>query len=416
MLIDAPSIPAQVKSTHPLNNTLHLLPNLKFCGEPRNAILGISDDLLNYVLSILKADPILPPQVSMTEWFELLSILNSHWIVPLLYWHVAKLPDEFRPPGPVLDRMRTAFQWSRSRCFQLEKQLEEILSAFKDKEIRVLVMKGPALGKMVYPDPALRPASDLDILVKPDQVVHSRAVLEGLGYKCLGKRFEISRDFYNDEIFIKQKNQKHNRQVELHWDLHRFSGIERDVGVADLFDRAAEANAAPFSFEALGPIDALIHRAVSNAFDKGTSMRMIWVYDVKLLAEHLATPDDWRALQERSVAWRARLAVEHSLKMARGWAGLQLPEEFEDFSVWPEPTQIEVKSWAKITQKNQGLTSLFSLHMDNTSGLLEKVRYYFHLLFPSSDYIRSSYPPSNKWLLPLSYVHRWWRWIKNPVS
>ncbi len=133
MLKEAPSNSEQAKPTHPLNNALHLLPNLKFCGEPRNAILAVSDDLLNYVLSILKQDPIVSPQVSMTKWSNLLSILNSQWILPLLYWHVANLPDEFRPPGPVLDRMRTSFQWSRSRCFQLEKQLEDILSAFTDE-------------------------------------------------------------------------------------------------------------------------------------------------------------------------------------------------------------------------------------------------------------------------------------------
>ncbi|HEA70060.1 MAG TPA: hypothetical protein ENI07_25095 [Desulfobacterales bacterium] len=399
-----------------LHEIYQLYPNLKFCGEPRNAILGISDDLLNYVLSILKADPILTPGVPITKWSELLSILNSHWILPLLYWHVARLPDEFRPPGPVLDRMRKAFQWSRSRCFQLETQLEEILSAFTDKGIRVLVMKGPAIGKMVYPDPALRPASDLDLLVLPDQVTRSRTILGDLGYQCLGKRFEVSRDFYNDEIFVNQKNQKHNRQVELHWDLHRFSGIERDGGVADLVDRAAEVNAELFAFEALDPIDALIHRAVSNAFDKGTHMRMIWVYDVKLLAEHLATPDDWRALQERSVAWRARLAVEHSLNMAQAWAGLELPDGFEEFSTWPEPTETEVKAWSKITEKQPGLSGLLGLHMDNASSRLDKIRYYFHLLFPSPNYIRSSYPPAKEWLLPISYVRRWWRWIKNPVS
>ena len=406
----------QSKSTHPLNNALHLLPNLKFCGEPRNTLLSIPTDLLNYVLSILKTDPTIPPRVPIDVWSNLLSILNSHWILPLLYWHIGRLPDEFHPPKLILDQMRTAFQWSRSRCFNLERQLGEILTAFKDAGIRVLVMKGPALGKMLYPDPALRPASDLDILVEPEQVVHSRAVLEDLGYQCLGRRFEISRDFYNDELFVYPKNQKHNRQVELHWDLHRFSGIARDVGVEDLFDRATEVKAELFSFEALDPIDALIHRAVSNAFDKGTSMRMIWVCDVKLLAEHLATPDDWRALQQRSVAWRARLAVEHSLKMARGWAGLQLPKEFEDFSSWPEPTQTEVKAWSKITEKQPGLSGLLVLHMDSASSHLDKIKYYFNLLFPSPNYIRSSYPPTKDWLLPFSYVRRWWRWIKKPVA
>ena len=401
----------ETTSTRLFDEIRHLHPNLNFCGEPRNAILSVSDGLLNYVLSLLKDDPIHAPVVSIEEWSELLSILRSHWVSPLLYWQLSRLPDQFLPPKPIVDRMRTTFQWSRTRCFHLERQLGEILAAFKNQGVRALVLKGPALGGTVYPDPALRPASDLDLLVLPDQVVRSRAILETLGYKCLGRRFELSRDYFDDEPFIFPKDQKHNRPVDIHWDLHVFSGIRRDVGVEDFFLRAVKVESSSLTFEALHPVDAIIHRAINNAFGHDHDMRLIWIYDIKLLAQHLLEPRDWVELQERSVVWRARLAMEHSLNMARVWAGLQLPHEFEDFSTWPEPTGAEVDAWSSAIRRHRGLAGLFNLHMGNSSNPLEKAMFFVHLLFPSPSYMRVFYPSRKEWLLPLSYGRRWWQWF-----
>lgn len=399
-------------STRLLDEVRHLHPNLKFCGEPRNAILSVSNDLLSYVLSLLKDDPIHAPRESIAEWSELLSILRSHWILPLLYWYVGRLPDEFRPPKPIVDRMRTAFQWSRTRCFHLERQLREIMAAFNDEGVSILVLKGPALGGTVYPDPALRPASDLDLLVLPDQMVRSRAILENLGYKCEAKLFDAEETLYKNEKFVHLDNSRNYRATELHWQLHTFLGIRQEAQTEELFDRAIKVESSSLTFEALNPIDALIHTAINNAYGHDDAMRLIWIYDIKMLALRLAAPDDWKLLQERCVAWRARLAVELSFEMAKAWLGLQLPRGFADFSKWPQPTDIEVDGWSRVISRHHRLLSMIRLRMPPCSGAMEKARLFARLVFPLRDKVCRDFPPPHDLLFPLSYVRRWLHWVK----
>ncbi|OQY54298.1 MAG: hypothetical protein B6245_21460, partial [Desulfobacteraceae bacterium 4572_88] len=148
-----------------------------------------------------------------------------------------------------------------------------------------------------------------------------------------------------------------------------------------------------------------------NAFIHDQDMRLSWIYDVVLLARSLRVPEDWEVLQQRSVDWRARLALEHSLTLARIWGGLELPHEYADFSMWPRPTKTEIDGWYNATRRHERLSEYLSLHMSHASGRLEKLRFFIHLLFPSPDYMRVKYPPSKDGLLFLSYVRRWRRWL-----
>jgi hypothetical protein len=390
------------------DQTLRLHPGLEFCGEPRNALFRLSDDLLSYVLSVLRGDPLPPPKASTAKWLDLLSVLTPHFIVPVLYWHCRSLPHEFLPPKEIIEEMRRAFVWSRARTLFMDKQLREILDAFKGDGVQVLVLKGPALARTVYPHSAMRPSLDLDLLVRSEEMARSRTILEGLGYRCLWRMFDVFKEYNYHEIFMFEKDPGAKRMVELHWDLHPFSGIRRDVGVGELFRGAVKVASPSLTFWALNPVDALIHRAINNVFSHDREMRLSWIYETALLARNLVPPDDWVALQERSVLWGARLAVEHSLKMAQLWVGLQLPQGFEDFSTWAQPAELEVDAWSHMMRRHSKLTSLLKLRMPNPSGPLEKAQFVVRAIFPPPDYMRRVYAPPNDWLLTLAYVRRLW--------
>jgi hypothetical protein len=385
---------------------------LTLCGEPRNALLRLPNDLLSYISSLLRDESPRLPNVSMNQWSDLLSHLIQHGILPLLYWKICSMLQEFRPPEDIISQLKKAFLLNSMSYLQIKRQLGEIVRPFQSEGVRLLVLKGPALGWSIYPDPAMRPSCDLDLLVLPDQIAQARAILVRLGYKCLGKRFKHCKDFYCEESFIPQNYARNNRPVELHWDLHSFSGISRDVRIEDLFLRAVKVESSDLTFETLHPVDALIHRAINMALYHNRVIRLIWIYDMALLARQLVVPDDWKVLQERSVAWRARLALENSLKMAQVWVGLKLPDRFSEFSSWPRPTETEVAAWSDALLRHNRITSFFRLHWSNSSEPLEKTRFLFHLLFPNPKIIRIRYPPSHKWLIPLSYVRRWHRWLR----
>jgi len=388
-------------------------PEAKLCQEPGSSLSHIPSDLLAYALSILRDKPLVPPEETSDQWSELVSILRTHWILPLFYWKVGILSTEFQPPESVTRLLRTAFLQNSARCLRLEQQLRDILNAFQEKSVRALVLRGPALAMSVYPDSTLRPCGDLDLLVLPKQIIKARAILERLGYKCLSKRFETAREFFREEEFVHKKNPRNNLLVDLHWvnwELHPFFASAQSQGVEDLFSRAHKVDSPALSFETFHPVDSLIQAAVHLTMIHGREIRLIWINDIALLAQQLRVPDDWEALQKRSGAWKARLAVENSLKMAQVLVGLQLPEKFNDFSKWPQPATDELVTPSHSTTRNW-VTFLLKRYFSRPSGFLALARSLFHLLFPSPGIVRLTYPPSRDWLLPLSYVRRWHRWL-----
>ena len=83
-------------------------------------------------------------------------------LAPLLYAVCRTLPLR----APVRDRLRA--QWlalQRQHLLGLE-QLRQVLAAFEAAGIRAIPLKGPALGDVLYREPALRPFTDLDLLIR----------------------------------------------------------------------------------------------------------------------------------------------------------------------------------------------------------------------------------------------------------
>jgi len=392
-------------------------PDLKLGGTAEDFFFDVSDELLSYVRSVLRDESPLAPEASVDEWSSLLNFLQAHWIIPFLYQKIGSLPQECRPPETITDEMRQAFLLSRVRALHMEGQLREIIEGFQEEGVRVLVLRGPALAFSLYPDPAMRPSCDLDLLVIPEDVIKARGILERLGYRCLAKRFETAREFFREECFIHQEKPGNTFPVDLHWvhwELHSFFAGSERVDIKDLFSRAWKVETPTLAFETLHPVDYLIHSAIHLIMIHKNEMRLSWIYDTALLAQHLQVVDDWETLQERCVAWSARLPVEHCLKMAQVWAGLELPDGFDDFSTWPRPTEDESAVWAD-TMRHHWVTILLKRSLSNPSLLLKRTPSLLRLLFPHPDIVRFCYPTSSNWLLPISYVRRWLRWIDDLV-
>ena len=190
-----------------LNQIRQYHNELKLAGSQGRNILNVSDQLLSYLVSILRQEePVSLPQISDEEWSDLLSYLSYHGIVPLLYFKIDQFPTEFRPPEKIVARMRKVFLISHGRYVRMAKQLQEILGALNEKGIDVLVIKGPALASTVYPEPATRPWADIDLLVKLDQYLKARQVLNQLGYFSQIRRFEMLNELFSAEPFFHPKD------------------------------------------------------------------------------------------------------------------------------------------------------------------------------------------------------------------
>ena len=79
--------------------------------------------------------------------------------------------------------LSNAYYVSAARYAVLTDRLGPVLGALRGAGLPAMVLKGPALAETVYPSPATRPMTDVDLLVRPHHVGAADGVLVGLGYR-----------------------------------------------------------------------------------------------------------------------------------------------------------------------------------------------------------------------------------------
>jgi hypothetical protein len=105
---------------------------------------------------------------------------ERHGLAPLVSHHLSTISTSLNDVE--LKKLRIQFVRNRNRVRVQMKMLEKMLSGFGNKDIGALVLKGGALCNLIYPDPALRPLSDLDILVKEADAPNAFAILSDMGF------------------------------------------------------------------------------------------------------------------------------------------------------------------------------------------------------------------------------------------
>jgi len=114
-------------------------------------------------------------------WEAVPDLAAAHGMGPLLYTHLraARVPV----PRSTLRTLRGLYARHRVANRIRLRVLGDVLAAFEAAGIRVLVLKGAALVHLVYPEPALRPMSDLDLLVARADLARAQKTLAQLGFR-----------------------------------------------------------------------------------------------------------------------------------------------------------------------------------------------------------------------------------------
>jgi len=122
------------------------------------------------------------------EWPRLPSDADAHQLAPLLEWLTRG--TESSVPLAVRTQLRALVlrqaAWHRVRTAAAT----EILDALARSSIPTLVLKGAALAWTIYPSPALRPMTDIDLLVDRSDAAKAQTVICQLGFDAaLPRRF-----------------------------------------------------------------------------------------------------------------------------------------------------------------------------------------------------------------------------------
>jgi len=142
------------------------------------------------------------------NWTYLIEKAHFHGVIPLLYQSFKTTCPEAIPED-ILTQLRSRYYANAYHNLLLSQELLALLNIFRASEIRAIPFKGVVLATSVYHNLTLRQSGDLDILVKPQDVVKVRELLITQGY-------QLDVDYGWQHTFVHQQKQI---AVDLHWEL-----------------------------------------------------------------------------------------------------------------------------------------------------------------------------------------------------
>jgi hypothetical protein len=258
---------------------------------------------------------------------ELIETLGITWLrqqgVASLTWHLLQQVPWL--PVEVSLNLKRAYYADVSDTELQRHELAEVLHSLREHSVTPIGLKGVALAYTVYPDPACRPMSDLDLLISSEEMLRAQSVLEHLGYESW---FPVTRP---RALMIRARSElpmfgtrSGSGLVELHWGGFPGEWLQRTTRIddADLWARAVPATLADQPALILSPEDNLLQVAVHQAINHNMSAPWLrGLVDIALLARHY--PIDWNVIVQRARTWRVATAVWLVLSLAVDLAGLQ---------------------------------------------------------------------------------------------
>jgi Uncharacterised nucleotidyltransferase len=220
------------------------------------------------------------------DWDALVEAAEFHSLGPILYCTLDSVCPELVPEN-IARQLRSSYRDSAKRHLIFTVKLLALLDAFESEGIAVVVLKGPALAESLYPDPALRSCSDLDLMVRKQDVPDALGVLTREGYKLDAHLARIPLHTllrFHSELLLRQER---TAPVDLQW----------DIGLADspfrfdteiLWRSLSPLRIAEREVSSLSPESLMLFLCVHGA--RHLWSRLQWLGDVARLAR---TRLDW---------------------------------------------------------------------------------------------------------------------------
>jgi len=121
-----------------------------------------------------------PLAAVIEDWGRAVHLADGELATPTLWRALREVRDL---PAPVAEALRRAAMFGDFRMQQLAGRLQQTIAAFAAAQVPVVLLKGAALGAIADPSFRLRPMTDLDLLVVPEDVPRARAALVAAGWQ-----------------------------------------------------------------------------------------------------------------------------------------------------------------------------------------------------------------------------------------
>lgn len=360
------------------------------------------------VAALLRGE--LPDAVCRADTEEALALADAcvvHGVHGVLYHRFSGTADLWRALPRVL-RERLEHQAKTDLVWELahRAELPACLATLAEAGLDVLLLKGTALAYALYPVASIRARGDTDLFVQAEEVPKLRELLAARGYV---------RDTHSQgvgyEVNLTRKDRFGLEHVlDVHW---RLSSNAVFAGLLD-WDEARRMSIAVPALGAhargLGHVHALLHSCVHRAVHFHSPYyvygepylernRLIWLYDVRLLADALGAAD-WSSFVDLAHERGVSALCLDALHAATEHVGAAIPGDVSLALARPKRSELS----AQLLSGSPWRGAWVEFRAQRT--MAARWKFLRDLFFPDREYMLRKYPGQRARPLPYLYVRR----------
>ncbi|MCZ6632711.1 MAG: nucleotidyltransferase family protein, partial [bacterium] len=276
--------------------------------RPENSLIKALSRLTIPPAEVPSLEPLLRSLPSADRFFD---CCREQGLAPLVYQHLKTHRLDTVIPESTVQKFRTAYL--RTLTFNL--QYMELLGEIdRISPIPIMVLKGPALIHLVYTDPGIRPMSDLDLMVSPEDLPEFQQILSNLGFRDVP---------HYPDVFQREK-----LVLDIHTDPLNQSRIAARGWATPIKTEQLWASAQPFKpyrqLKILDITDQILTLAI-HALKHGYQQQ-IWLLDLLECLQHIDCPSAWDRLLNRSETFQASRILSITFFVMQTRLGCRLPD------------------------------------------------------------------------------------------
>jgi hypothetical protein len=262
--------------------------------------------------------------LSPDDWRQLIVDATTHGMAPIVYYFSAASGALTLAPQEVATALTGRYTRTLVSVRRLELRLGEITHAFATRAQDILILKGPLLTRRLYPDPALRPIGDIDLLARPGALGDASATLTSLGYQAVPS-YENPQEFHALRGWTLIYQRSDAPFVELHWRPVSLASYQRPFLPDDLWRRSISTKIGSESAHLLDPEDELRYLCVHYAAEH-RGKRLIWLIDIARLLQILPASWNWKRFTEMTIALGVATPLLSALDDCQAILGLDVSD------------------------------------------------------------------------------------------
>lgn len=315
------------------------------------------------------------------NWDYIVQKAKDQGIAPLLYRLLSKNGGERQPPVEIIASLRKIFDRNIGRNMLLYQELNQILKTFREENVQVIVLKGALLAETVYPNIALRPMFDIDLLIRLEDLPKVRQLVENLGYHhCTVEGKLLDEAFIGRSIYLKQF------MLHIHWNLVNQERYERvtSVDIDAMWRRAKPVKIAGSEGLTFSPEDMLLYLCLHLSIHHVLN-GLIRFCDINEVIKFYDGQIDWEQLTINAQRFKLQRPIYHALFFTRELLGTPIPQD-----VLTELKPSKIGHWeTKIIELNinspiKGFGHIFPLFL--VDGRMDKVRFLTGSIFTKGKF------------------------------